>query len=112
MRVLGSSVLALEAIVVLLAIPLVLSTSTLPTGAVVGGGFALAALLLATIGVLGRSWGPYVGSGLQVPVVLSGIVAPAMFILGAIFTVLWIIAVRTGTRVDALREQRRAGPVD
>lgn len=107
MRVLGSSVLALEAIVVLLAIPLVLSTGTVPTAAAVAAGLLLAALLFAAIGTLGRPWGPYLGSALQFPVVLTGIAAPAMFILGGIFTVLWIIAVRTGSRVDALRAQRQ-----
>ena len=35
-----------------------------------------------------------------------------MFVVGGIFVVLWFIAVRTGTRVDALREAAKAAAED
>jgi hypothetical protein len=47
---------------------------------------------------------------LQVAVVSIGFLVPLMFVVGGIFAVLWFIAVRTGRRVDALREAAQAEP--
>jgi hypothetical protein len=115
MKVLGSSVLGIEAVVVFLA-SLVASTngSVSSQGLAIGLGGAIALVLFLSIGVLrgagDRPYGVWWGSILQVVVVGIGVWVPTMFVVGGIFAVLWIVAVRTGSRVDALRQAHQAGP--
>lgn len=106
MKVLGSSVLAIEAIVVFLGMLVASgngSVSSQWTAVIIG--LALAAVLVASIGVLRRPWGAWWGSAMQVVVVAIGFWVPMMFIVGGIFAVLWFFAVRLGTRVDRLKAQ-------
>ena len=109
MKVLCSSVLGIEAIVVFLA-SLVASTngSVSSQGLAIGLGSALAILLIASIGTLRKRWGIYWCWLLQVVVVAMGLLVPLMFVVGGIFAILWFVAVRTGTRVDALQAEYRA----
>ena len=99
MRVLGSTVLVLEAIVVFLA-----ALVAAGTGAVDGMGLAL----IAGVGTLGRPFGVTVGWVLQGFVLAWGLWVPSMWIVGGIFVVLWFFAVRNGSRIDALRAERAA----
>ncbi|MFM8155469.1 MAG: DUF4233 domain-containing protein [Actinomycetes bacterium] len=105
MRVLCSSVLGIESIVVFLCF-LVASTNgsfeSQATAVWLGVGAMI--VLLLSIGVVTRPWGPWWGSFLQVVVVALGLLVPLMFIVGGIFAVLWYFAVRNGSRVDALRK--------
>ena len=105
MKVLGSAVLSLEAIVVLLAIPVVVVVGTVPVAPWVGiaGGVTLAIALIVVARYVTRPWAIPVGWGLQVLVVLTGILAPAMFIVGGIFALLWGVAIRLGRQVDQAR---------
>ena len=104
MRVLGSVVLALEAIIVILAIPLAATNGSVDnTGLAIGIGIVMAVLLVLAIGTLGRPWGVGVGWGLQVLVLAIGFYVPMMFVVGAVFALLWFVAVRNGRRVDGLR---------
>ncbi len=108
MRVLGSSVLIAEAIVVLLA-ALVAgglgAAGSMGRALAVGG--VLAVALIVGAGLL-RSpvLGITVGWILQVFVLAGGFWVPAMWVVGAVFVALWFLAVRNGTRVDAMRAQR------
>ena len=111
MKVLGSSVLATEAIIVFLALLVAGGNGVFDSQwTAVFIGLALAALLVASIGTLRRPWGPWWGSILQVVVVAVGFWVPLMFIVGGIFAVLWFFAVRLGTRVDRLRAQAAEEP--
>jgi len=109
-KVLCSSVLGIEAIVVFLA-SLVASTngSVERQGTAIALGALLALVLVASIGLVRRAceppwpYGLWWGSAMQVAVVGIGLWVPAMFIVGGIFAVLWIVAVRNGGRVDAMR---------
>lgn len=103
MRVLGASVLALEAIVVLLAIPVVIvvGTVSVPTWAAIVGGVVLAAALLWLASKVTRPWAITVGWILQALVVATGLLAPAMFIVGGIFALLWLMAIRLGRQAEA-----------
>jgi hypothetical protein len=109
MKVLGSAVLAFEAIVVLLATALATSNgSVADTRLAWVLGLVLMALLFAGIGTLRRPWGVAAGWVLQGLVLATSIVVGwSMVIIGGIFVVLWFVAVRTGRRVDALREAAR-----
>lgn len=101
MRVLGSSVLAFEAIVVLLAIPVALAVGQPSSPGLVAGALgALALLCLLSIGVVARPQGPAVGWAVQALVVATGFLVPAMFALGALFALLWFMAVRLGRKAD------------
>ena len=72
----------------------------------VGGALALSLVLAA--GVLGRPGGYVVGSVLQVPVVAVGVAVPMMLVMGGIFAVLWVVALRLGGRIDIERRARDA----
>lgn len=105
MRVLGSSVLAFEAVIVLLATALASSTGSVSNVALAWTvGLILMVLLVLGIGTLGRPHGIAIGWILQVLVLATSIVVGwMMLVIGVIFAVLWFFAVRLGTRVDALR---------
>lgn len=97
--------LILEAIVVLLALPVV--------GMVGGGltawstaylvGFAVFLVLLS--GVQGRPWAVWLNLGVQLILVAGFVVYPAIGMVGVVFAIVWgIIAY---LRVEVLRRQRR-----
>jgi len=104
MRVLGSTVLVFEAIVVLLAIPIAINVSDANATFALVIGIALAGLLILTVGVIMKPIAVPIGWILQVLVIAAGIVVPTMFLVGGIFALLWFYAVRNGQRVDRARE--------
>jgi lysylphosphatidylglycerol synthetase-like protein (DUF2156 family) len=109
MRVLGSTVLITEAIIVMLAALVAAGTGavdSMGTSLAIGG--ALALLLIAAVGTMGRPYGVIVGWVLQGFVLAWGFWVPSMWVVGGIFAILWFLAVRNGARVDALRAQRAA----
>lgn len=112
MKVLGSAVLAFEAIVVLLATSLATSNGSVEDVRLAWIlGLLLMVLLFAAIGTLRRPWGVGVGWVLQVLVLATALVVGwSMAVIGGIFVVLWFVAVRTGRRVDALRAAAAEGP--
>jgi hypothetical protein len=63
----------------------------------VGGGLAVACILAS--GLLRRSYGIAVGWAVQVLILLTGIVLPAMIAMGLLFGALWIFALRIGDMV-------------
>ncbi len=102
MRVLTSSVLVLEAIVVGLAIPVALVAGGSDAWvAWILGALALVCLLLP--GAFGRSWFLAAGWVVQVTVLATGLLVPMMVPLGAVFTALWWAAIRLARRADAAR---------
>jgi len=111
MRVLGSSVLAIEAIVILLATSLATSNgSVADTSRAWIVGAILMVLLVVTIRLLRRSWGIGMGWIMQGAVLATSLVAGwSMLIVGVIFAVLWFFAVRLGTRVDRLKQAQQPG---
>jgi Protein of unknown function (DUF4233) len=104
MRRLCGTVLIMEAVVVLLAVvpAKVLEHVSGGTAGALGGGIALAAIVLA--GLVGRprmGWALYVGSALQLLVIAAGVVIPVMYFLGAIFTALWFTGIWLARKVEA-----------
>ncbi|MGI5327169.1 DUF4233 domain-containing protein [Actinomadura nitritigenes] len=101
-RRLYATVLACEAIVIALAIPVaisVLDVSGTTAGAVCGG---LAVLCLLMAGLLRFPWSFAAGSALQVAIIATGFMVPAMFFLGALFGALWLTAFWMGRKVERL----------
>ena len=111
MRVLCSSVLAIEAIIVLLATSLATSAGSVSNTTVAwAAGLTLMVLLALAPATLRYRWGLTLGWVLQALVLASAIVVGwTMLIVGGIFVVLWWLAIHNGSRVDALRAQRDPG---
>jgi hypothetical protein len=63
----------------------------------VGGGLALACILAT--GTLRSAYGVKVGWAVQVLVLATGVVVPAMFVMGLLFAALWVSALRIGDLV-------------
>ena len=113
-----ATMLVLEAFVVLFATLVAYGLRTGPAGPVWALGGALAFSLVLAAGVQGRPGGLVVGSVLQVPVLLGGLLlppvaAPVMVVVGVVFVGLWIASIRLGSRIDrerAERVERAAGP--
>lgn len=80
-------------------------TSAGPIWAVAGGG---ALLCLLAAGLVRKPIGLWVGSLLQVLLIVSGIVVPSMYVVGGVFAVLWVVALVLGGRIDAERAERAA----
>ena len=97
--------LILEAIVVLLALPVVDAVggglSTGSTIYVVG----VAVLLVLMAGIQGRSWAIWADLGVQLLLIAGWAVYPGIGFIGLLFTVVWLLLVYL--RAEVLRRQRR-----
>jgi hypothetical protein len=104
LRQLCGMVLAMEAIVIGLAIPVAIVLEHVHRGLAggVGGGLAVCALLLSgLVGRPGMSWALIAATVLQALVIASGAVVPAMYTLGAIFAALWITGIWLARKLAA-----------
>ncbi|MGV0794640.1 DUF4233 domain-containing protein, partial [Mycolicibacterium sp. XJ1819] len=97
--------LILEAIVVLLALPVVSHLGGGLTGA--SGGFLIgvAVVLVALTAVQGRSWAIWVNVAMQVVLIAGATMDGAIGFVGVIFLVVWLVIAYL--RAEVLRRQRR-----
>lgn len=104
--------LVLEAFVVLFATLVAFGLRVADPARVwlVGGALTLSLVLAA--GTLRRPGGYVVGSVLQVAVVAGGLAVPLMYVVGGIFALLWLVALRLGARIDRERAEREAAEAD
>ena len=101
------TVLSMEAVIALLAIVPAKQlghASAGTAGAVCGGVFVVALLLCGYVG-RGRP-ALYAGSVFQALVIATGVILPAMYVVGAIFAALWF----TGIWLGRKWEQPEAAP--
>ena len=107
-RTLAASTVTLEAFVVFFAGLVAKDLSPLSTGAslAVFGGLAVACLL--TAGLLRRPWGYAFGWLVQAAAIATGFWVPVMFFLGALFAVLWFVALQQGARIERERAEYAA----
>lgn len=108
-RLMCTSVLAFECIVLGLVTPVLIAVEgvSTATGLLIGLGLAVAALLIA--GMLGYEWAYYAGFVLQAAALAVGFVVPAVIVLGLIFGALWTTAYVLGKRIEA---QQAAQPAE
>lgn len=101
------TILVCEAFVVFFA-ALVAYGLQLASGATVAvAGSAGALLCVMAAGLLRRGPAGYaVGTAVQVLLLVAGIWIPAMLVVGGVFAVLWVIALRLGSRIDRERVER------
>lgn len=93
--------LTLEAIVLALSVPVMISVQDVDTGLAVGLGLGLAVLCVVTAGLLRRPWAYVLGHLTQIGAVCLGFVVPVMFVVGTMFAALWATACLVGRRIDA-----------
>lgn len=101
LRRLCASVLVFEAIVLILAVPVAITIGHLGHGVAggVGGGLALAAVLLA--GLIGRGrWALIAGTVLQFLIIVAGIEVPVLYVLGVIFAIFWFTGIWMANRLE------------
>jgi hypothetical protein len=103
-RGLASGVLGLEAIVLLLVVPVAVTIFDVDAVVAITAGVLLIALCIVAIAGLGRGWGYTLGWIVQVLALALGFVVPAMFALGGIFALLWFFALRIARQVEAHQE--------
>lgn len=109
----ASTVLLLEAFVVFFATLAVfgLRRGEFPPVLILGIGIALSLVMVFACAVLSKPWGVGLGWILQIVLILTGIVEPMMFLVGALFGLAWWYGIRTGIRIDsesAKREREQA----
>ena len=103
MRSLLSAVLAMEAVVIALAIPVATVVNGVDAARAGWVGGALAILCLVVVALLRYPWAIAMGWFVQVAAIASGFVVTPMFFLGAMFAALWFTALRLGRRSTATR---------
>jgi len=99
-RRLCSAILLLEAIVLGLSTPVLISVESVDPGRALWIGLGLTVACLVTSGLLRHPWAYYLGWAIQVAALLLGFAIGAMFALGIIFLLLWLTAVRLGRMID------------
>ncbi|WP_353827603.1 DUF4233 domain-containing protein [Agromyces sp. SYSU T0242] len=116
---LASIVLVFEVVVVFLAALVIWGLSREDGGAfglpswapLVAGGLVIAGLAL-TIPLLRYEWGYLLGWALQVLLLASGLLNPAMFVVGALFGGMWAYCMIVGARIDRARAAQAAAEQD
>ena len=100
-----AAILSLEGVALGLTTPVMISVAGVDTATAlwVGLGLAVASLLLA--GMLRGEWAYARGWALQGSAIALGFVIPLMFVLGAIFALLWGTAYFLGRKIERERAQ-------
>ena len=92
--------LLLEAIILALAVPVMISVEDVSTPLALTSGLGLAVLCLLTAGALRRPEAYLVGHAIQVGAIALGFLVTAMFFVGAMFAALWFGAFFLGKRIE------------
>ena len=100
MRGMCAAMLLLEAIILALAVPVMISVEDVSTPLALTLGFGLAALCLLTAGALRRPEAYVLGHLIQVGAICLGFLVPVMFFVGAMFAALWFGAFFLGRKIE------------
>lgn len=98
-----AAILCLEAITLGLTTPVLISIADVAVGTALGVGLGLAVACLLLAGMLRAEWAYALGWGIQVAAIALGLLVPLMFLLGAIFALLWGTAYFLGLRIERER---------
>ena len=72
-------------------------------------GLGLAVALALAAGMQARPGALVLGSVLQAPMLAAVVVSPPVAVVGVMFVVLWVTAIRLGGRIDRERAERNTG---
>ena len=109
MRVVLQTVLIFEVIVFGLAIPVMILISGVPAAVAAGFGSGAALLALLSAGLLRSRVGYLLGWFAQLAGLALGFLTAAMFIVGALFTAVWVMSFLMGKRLDSRVEPSPEG---
>lgn len=98
-----AAVLSLEAVVLGLTTPVMITISDVPAGTAVAVGVGLAVVCLLLAGMLRAEWAYLAGYVVQAAAIGLGFVLPVMFGLGVIFAALWAAADQLGRKIERER---------
>jgi hypothetical protein len=101
-----ATMLALQAVVLGLTTPVMISVASVSVATALWVGLGLTVACVVVAGMLRRSWAYYAGWAIQVASLALGFVIPMMFLLGIIFTALWSGAFFLGRKIDRERGER------
>ncbi|MCV7286995.1 DUF4233 domain-containing protein [Mycolicibacterium wolinskyi] len=97
--------LILEAIVVLLALPVVAVGESGLTWTAGGYLIGLAVVLILMCGVQGRPWAIWANLGIQVVLIAGVVIHGAIGFIGVVFAVVWLLIVYLRTEVKRRQER-------
>ncbi|VXC17675.1 DUF4233 domain-containing protein [Aeromicrobium sp. 9AM] len=100
MRGMCAAMLLLEAVILALAVPVMISVEDVSTPLALTSGLGLAVLCLLTAGALRRPQAYLVGHAIQLGAIALGFLITAMFFVGAMFAALWFGAFFLGKRIE------------
>lgn len=105
-RQLSATMLTLQAVVLGLTTPVMITVAGVSVGTALAVGLGLAVACVVVAGMLRRPWAYSLGWLIQVASIVLGVVVPIMFALGAIFLALWAGASFVGAKIDRERAER------
>ncbi|MGY2874199.1 putative membrane protein [Marmoricola sp. URHA0025 HA25] len=106
-RRLCAAILLLEAVVLGLSTPVLISVESVDTARALWVGLGLTVACVLVTGLLRFGWAYWLGWAIQVAALALGFEVGAMFVLGTVFLALWLTAVRLGRTID--RDRAAAG---
>src|SRR4051794_38928557 len=101
----AQTILILEALLVFFATLVAYGLRLAPVATVWWVGGTISVVLILLSGFVSRPGGFLAGSIAQVFVLAGGFLVPMMFVIGGIFVVLWVVALRLGGRIDRERAE-------
>jgi hypothetical protein len=105
-RSLCAAMLILQAVVLGLTTPVMISVADVDVSTAVWVGLGLTLACVVTSGLLRRSWAYLLGWAVQVASIGLGFVVPMMFFLGIVFAALWAGAYFLGRKIDVEKAER------
>ncbi len=95
-----SIVLGLEAVLVFFIALTVFGLHALPPAVAFGGGAGLAVVLALATRIVRWSWGVWVGWVLQLALLATGLLLPALYIVAVVFIGMWVYCFVRARRID------------
>ena len=105
-RSMCAAMLTLQAVVLGLTTPVLISVASVSVATALWVGLGLTVACVVAAGMLGRPGGYALGWAVQVVSVGLGFVVTMMFFLGIVFGGLWAASYVLGTRIDRERAER------
>jgi hypothetical protein len=105
-RSMCAAMLVLQAVVLGLTTPVMISVAGVGVATALWIGLGLTVACVVTSGMLRRRWAFVVGWAIQAASIALGLIIPMMFLLGAIFGALWAGAYFLGQKVDREKAER------
>jgi hypothetical protein len=96
-----AAMLSLEAVILALAVPVMISVEDVDKPLALSLGLGLAVLCVLTAGALRRPAAYFVGHAIQVVAIGMGFLLPIMFFVGGMFAALWFGAYFLGRRIES-----------